>query len=57
MTLSNMFRILYRDLERMPNCKSWAKSVRHILQSLGFYEVWLFQTVGDVDIFVHVVSV
>ena len=36
----------------MPNCKSWAKSVRDILQSLGFYEVWLFQTVGDIDIFV-----
>ena len=46
-----IYTILYRDLERLPNCNSWTKRVKDILQSLGFYDVWLFQSVGDVDIF------
>ena len=51
-----VYNVMYRDLERLPNSKSWAKSVRDVLQSLGFYDVWLFQTVGDVDMFICILK-
>ena len=30
---------------------NWALLVKKLLSNLGFYEVWLQQNVGDVDIF------
>ena len=35
---------------------SWAKSVMFLLQSLGFYEVWIIQGVADVNIFMSVIK-
>jgi hypothetical protein len=46
-----VYNVMYRDLFLKPNCISWARGVRNILQSLGFNDVWLNQGVGDVNIF------
>ena len=35
------------DLQRRPTTQNWASSVRFLLQSLGFNNVWHFQGVGD----------
>jgi len=36
-----------RDLAIKPNSTSWAKSVRHLLQSIGFNNVWMNQGVRN----------
>jgi len=33
---------------------SWAKSVRHLLQSVGFKNVWMNQSVGNVHLFIRI---
>ena len=47
---------LYCDLEDNPNFKSWAYMVKHLLQALGFNHVWMYQGVGDVDVFMFSVK-
>ena len=38
-------------IEMRPNKQNWASSVRSLSQTLGFNEVWLFQGVGNINIF------
>ena len=38
------------DLELFPNKVSWASLLQNLLMTLGFYEVWLNQGVGNSDI-------
>ena len=42
---------MLNDLEIRPNKLNWASSVRSLLQSLGFNEVWLYQGVGNMNVF------
>ncbi|XP_053395382.1 uncharacterized protein LOC123523921 isoform X1 [Mercenaria mercenaria] len=51
-----VYDLMCRQLEVKPNSNSWAKSVKNLLQSLGFYDVWLFQEVGDNDAFISVLK-
>ena len=39
------------DLHRKPNTVNWASKVKDLLSSLGFYEVWLAQGVGNKNAF------
>ena len=39
------------DLHRKPNTVNWASKVKDLLSSLGFYEVWLTQGVGNKNMF------
>ena len=34
-----VYKIMVNDPERQPNTTNWASLVRHLLLSLGFYEV------------------
>ena len=43
---------MLNDMDLMPNIINWASLVRHLLLSLGFYEVWLQQRVGNYSIFI-----
>ena len=43
--------MMLNDLEIRPNKLNWASSVRSLLQSLGFNEVWLFQGVENINVF------
>ena len=45
-----------RDLAIKPNNTSWAKSVWHLLQSIGFNNVWMNQGVGNVNLFIHILK-
>ena len=45
-----------RDLAIKPNSTSWAKSVRHLLQSIGFNNVWINQVFGNVNLFIHILK-
>ena len=46
-----IYRMMLHDLEVLPHKANWASLVRQLLMSLGFYEVWLAQGVGNVDVF------
>ena len=43
--------MMLHDLDVLPHKANWASLVRQMLMSLGFYEVWLAQGVGNVDVF------
>ena len=40
-----VYKVMYKDPAIKPNRTSWAKSVRHLLQSIGFNNVWMNQGV------------
>ena len=46
--------MMLNDIDELPNKINWASLVRHLLMSLGFYEVWLNLVVGTIDIFISV---
>ena len=51
-----VYRLMLNDMELRPNTVNWAALVRHLLLSLGFYEVWLNQGVGDYNIFISLLK-
>ena len=51
-----MYNVTCKDLAIKPNSTSWAKSVRHLLQSIGFNNVWMNQGVGNVNWFIRILK-
>mgnify|MGYP007133525235 CR=1 FL=1 len=45
-----------RDLAIKTNSTSWAKSVRHLLQSIGFNNVWINQVFGNANLFILILK-
>ena len=49
------FRYVYdfmlSELERKPNTVNWASNVKDLLSSMGYYEVWIAQGVGNKNAF------
>ena len=52
--IKNVFNKLCENLEKYPNKKSWAKSVKTMLANLGFNHVWLYQGVGNKNQFLNI---
>ena len=44
---------MLKDIETVSNTVNWASLVRHLLISLGFYEVWMQQGVGTTEDLYH----
>ena len=49
-----IYEVLNTDAVLYPHKVSWVTLLQHLLSSLGFYEVWLAQGVGNVNAFVRV---
>ena len=49
-----IYNVMIGDLQNSPEKSSWAKSVKLLLESLGFGRVWIEQRVGDVNMFLRV---
>ena len=49
-----VYRMMLNDLESRQNIVNWASLVKHLLLSLGFYEVWLAQGVGNYNAFITI---
>ena len=47
---------MLRDIESLPRKVNWASLVRHLLMTLGFYDVWLGQGVGSYDGFMSILK-
>ena len=45
---------MLEDMQLHPERSSWAKSVKQLLESLGFNLVWLSQGVGDITRFMSI---
>ena len=49
-----VYELMLNDLDRLPNKANWASLVQNLLMSLGFYDVWLVQGVGNYERFIAV---
>ena len=47
---------MLRDIERLPRKVNRASLVRHLLMTLGYYDVWLGQGVGSYDGFMSILK-
>ena len=45
------YQLMMNDIENKPNCLNWASRVKQLLSTLGFYEVWVNQGVGNKNVF------
>ena len=48
-----VYKILRNDIEVFPHKKNWASLLRGVLSSLGFFDVWIFQGVGNKKMFLN----
>ena len=46
-----VYNVTIEDLQNSPEKPSWAKSVKLLLESLGFGHVWIGQGIGDVNMY------
>ena len=46
-----IYKMMLEDKQNSPEKPSLAKSVKYLLESLGFGQVWLSQGVGDLKVF------
>ena len=49
--IKTIYNMMLNDMESMPHKENLTKLVKQLLGCLGFNEVWVTQTVGDVNIF------
>ena len=47
-----IYKMMLNDLNLRPNKPNWAFYVKHLLESLGFINVWLNQGVGNINRFI-----
>ena len=50
------YQLMMNDIENKPNCLNWAFRVKQLLSTLGFYEVWVNQGVGNKNVFLCVLK-
>ena len=48
-----VYKILRSDIEVFPNKNNWASLLHDVLSSLGFFDVWIFQGVGNKQLFLN----
>ena len=48
-----VYEMLKSDSDENPEKTNWCSLLKSLLCRLGFYDVWLFQTVGNSDIFLY----
>ena len=54
--VSRVYKLLKSDFENNPNIVNWCSKLKQLLCSLGFYDVWLQQSVGDIDMFLAILK-
>ena len=50
--IKSVYNILKTDIENHPNRNNWVSHVKRLLSTLGFYDVWLAQSVGNIKQFI-----
>jgi len=49
--IKQVYELLRSDIETQRNCINWCSLDRDLISTLGFYEIWLYQDVGNVKLF------
>ena len=49
--VKHMYNVMLQELNMYPNRNSWGKSVKTVLENLGFYNVWLNLGMGNESLF------
>ena len=52
--ITSVYKMMLNDLELHPNKSNWASSVKYLLESVGFNDVWYSQGVGNVNLFLTI---
>lgn len=52
--IKRIYNVMLNDIDERPNKQNWALSVKQLLSSLGFMEVWLAQGVGSTERFISI---
>ena len=52
-----IYNLMLNDIEQHPTHQNWASSVRNLLSRLGFLDVWIAQTVGNIDAFLELCKI
>ena len=52
-----IYNLMLNDIEQHPTHQNWASSVRNLLSRLGFFDVWIAQTVGNIDAFLELCKI
>ena len=47
-------QLMMNDIENKPNCLNWSSRVKLLLSTLGFYEIWVDQGIGNKNVFLCV---
>ena len=55
--IKRIYNVILEDAVIQPNKQNWAMSVKTLLSSLGFMDVWLAQGVGSVAGFINVFKI
>ena len=50
--VKKIYMMMLNDIQIKPNKICWAKSLKCLLENLGFYHVWLMQSVGNEKVFI-----
>ena len=45
-----MYSLMYRNSDNNPTQMSWASNIKTLLQSIGLYDAWVNQGVGNVNV-------
>jgi hypothetical protein len=51
-----VYHMLKNDYENFPNRLNWCSSLKELLCTLGFFDAWLQQSVGNIDLFLYFVK-
>ena len=51
-----IYNMMINDIEINPNKVNWASLVKHLLASLGFYNVWVNQSAGNDKYFIEIIK-
>lgn len=54
--IKKVYLMLKSDIDQRPNIKNWCSLLRDLLCRLGFHDAWLFQDVGNSNIFLSLVK-
>jgi hypothetical protein len=50
--VKHVYNLMLSDMQKTPNVEIWTKKVKNTLESMGFFEAWIFG-VGNPNLFIH----
>ena len=55
--VKGIYKTMLLDIEQRPTKQNWAKIVKSLLESVGLNYAWIFQDVGNIKMFLHILKI